>query len=126
METDISLVKSRSNRSQEDYIPLLLDFTNGFNPIISNMLFLKQVGRITARGAYMQIDDHSDMKFTNKKFLEKYFSNEEFKAIFDRVCLEALQGLLPKRQDEAKLNNQKLLNKAMNDFARMCSTVIEE
>ena len=74
----------------------------------------------------MQIDDHSDMKFTNKKFLEKYFSNEEFRAIFDRVCLEALQGLLPKRQDEAKLNNQKLLNKAMNDFARMCSTVIEE
>ena len=126
METDISLVKSRSNRSQEDYIPLLLDFTNGFNPIISNMLFLKQVGRITARGAYMQIDDHSDMKFTNKKFLEKYFSNEEFREIFDRVCLEALQGLLPKRQDEAKLNNQKLLNKAMNDFARMCSTVIEE
>lgn len=123
METDISLVKSRSNRSQEDFIPLVLDFTNGFNPFLSNMILLKQLGRITAKGAYMQIDDHADMKFTNKKFLEKYFTDTEFKNVFDNVCLEALRELLPSRRTGAALNNKEVLNKAMNEFANLCRNI---
>lgn len=125
-EVSITLVKSRSNRSQEDSVPLLLDFSNGFNQIISNMLLLKQLGYITAKGAYMQIGDHADLKFTNKKFLEKYFENEEFRTVFDSACLEGLQSLIPKREDNAKINNYKLINSAVNEFSKLCQSITDE
>lgn len=96
--TEVTLVKSRTNKAGQS-VPLVFDQENGFDPDLSLFLFLKQRNKINGAGAYLYLGDRSDIKFSQKAFKEKLYSNPELMAEFNKIVIEELQTMLSKQSE---------------------------
>lgn len=86
--TDITLVKSRNSRAGQS-CTVVFDQVNGFDPDLSLFVMLKNTGHIKGAGAYLYIDDHSDIKFSQKSFKETLAESEALQEYFaDAVAME--------------------------------------
>ena len=61
---------------------------------MSLLYFLKTVGEVSAKGAYMSFKDYPDVKFTQKGFLDKLDNDEGFRNIFEEAAKKRLVELI--------------------------------
>ena len=88
---DFELIKSRTNSAGRS-VPMV--FTSyGFDDIWSLFMFLKSTGAIIT-GSTCYLRGHEDMKFRQKEFKEKLFSDAEFAKAFNQLAYEDLEKLL--------------------------------
>lgn len=111
---DFSIVKSRTNQPFRS-VTLVLDFNRGYDPILSLFTFMKSNGYISSKGAYMSLEG-SDIKFTQKGFMEKLFSDAEFASEFNTVCMNRLTELLAPPYDPSQDEKVKYQNNLLNNF----------
>lgn len=97
---DFSLVKSRTNNPGRS-VSMIFNFDYGYDPILSLFTFMKSNGKIVSKGAYMNIEG-SDIKFTQKGFLDKLTTDPEFANVFNTACRSELEKLLKLPDDDAK------------------------
>ena len=65
----------------------------GFLKTLSLFNFLKTAGRINGAGAHLYIDDHSDIKFSQKEFVDKLSNSKELQEYFNIALSEELANL---------------------------------
>lgn len=118
---DFTIIKSRTNQPYRS-VTMVLDFDRGYDPILSLFTFMKSNGYIASKGAYMTVDG-SDIKFTQKGFVEKLFSDEAFSEQFNGSCMKHLDELLapPYRpdQDQRTISQNNLLNNFIRSSTQM-------
>lgn len=88
---DFEIIKSRTNSAGRS-VPMV--FTSyGFDDIWSLFMFLKSTGGIVT-GSTCYLRGHEDMKFRQKEFKDKLFSDAEFAKAFSGVAHQDLEQLL--------------------------------
>ena len=120
---DISCVKSRTNKGGKS-VPLVFTGARGFDPDLSMYMYLKSEGYIIGSGASFYLTDYPNMKFSQKGFLEKLYSDEEFQQAFATVAHKALQPLLSERkltEDEREKSNTFDINKFVLDMNKVAA-----
>lgn len=103
---DFTLIKTRTNNPGR-IVPMVFTYDEGYDQILSLFIFLKSVGRVQSKGAFMSLTG-SDIKFTQKGFKEKLLSDSEFAEEFNKAALEELNKLLVKNlsdTEEVKKSN---------------------
>lgn len=109
---DFEIIKSRTNAAGRS-VPMVFDFTNGFDDILSLFMFLKSTGAIIT-GATCYLRGHEDMKFRQRDFKNKLFDNPEFAKAFNEVARAELETLLGNPEVEEQKNitqpNQVIIN----------------
>ncbi len=96
---EVSMLKSRTNKSGKS-IPMVFNQATGFDPELSLFILLKGAGKINGAGSYLFIGDRSDIKFSQKQFKEKLYSDTELQKVFMQECRIVLTELLS--DDEIK------------------------
>lgn len=94
---NISCVKSRTNKGGKS-VPLVFTGERGFDPDLSMYMYLKSEGYITGSGSSFYLVDYPDMKFSQKRFIEKLYTDTEFQQAFGATAYKALQPLLSERK----------------------------
>ena len=109
---DFEIIKSRTNAAGRS-VPMVFDFTSGFNDILSLFMFLKSTGAIIT-GATCYLRGHEDMKFRQRDFKNKLFNDPEFAKAFNEVARAELETLLgnPEVEDQKNITqpNQAIIN----------------
>lgn len=90
---NIEIVKSRTSSSGRS-VPLFFDAATGFDQTWSMFVFLKSVGEITSKGSQMYFIDYPDIKFTQKSFKQRLFTDPDFKTIFEASSAKQLKNLI--------------------------------
>ena len=115
---DLTIVKSRTNAGGRS-IPLVFDSFSGFDPDLSLLVFLKSVGEINSKGAFMSINGHPEMKFTQKGFKERLYQDAEFQRAFMDACIAKLKELVRVDQEaesKHKVNSYEFTSSLLNDL----------
>lgn len=112
---DFAYIKSRTNASGRS-VPMVFTYDKGFDDILSLFVFLKSNGAIEQKGAYCSLRGYPDMKFTQKGFKEKLFSDEEFASKFSEVARAELETLLAKPVEETETINNKAHQNIINSI----------
>ena len=102
---DFTFIKSRTNASGRS-VPMVFTYDRGFDNILSLFVFLKANEAIEQKGAYCTLKGYSDMKFTQKGFIEKLDTDPEFVKAFSKVARTELETLLAKPIESTSVNNQ--------------------
>ena len=109
---DFEIIKSRTNAAGRS-VPMVFDFTSGFDDILSLFMFLKSTGAIIT-GATCYLRGHEDMKFRQRDFKNKLFNDPEFSKAFNEVARAELETLLGNPEVEEQKNitqpNQAIIN----------------
>lgn len=109
---DFEIIKSRTNAAGRS-VPMVFDFTSGFDDILSLFMFLKSTGAIIT-GATCYLRGHEDMKFRQRDFKNKLFNDPEFAKVFNEVARAELETLLGNPEVEEQKNitqpNQNIIN----------------
>lgn len=109
---DFEIIKSRTNAAGRS-VPMVFDFTSGFDDILSLFMFLKSTGAIIT-GATCYLRGHEDMKFRQRDFKNKLFNDPEFAKAFNEVARAELETLLGNPEVEEQKNitqpNQNIIN----------------
>lgn len=109
---DFEIIKSRTNAAGRS-VPMVFDFTNGFDDILSLFMFLKSTGAIIT-GATCYLRGHEYMKFRQRDFKNKLFNDPEFAKVFNEVARAELETLLGNPEVEEQKNitqpNQNIIN----------------
>jgi RecA/RadA recombinase len=109
---DFEIIKSRTNAAGRS-VPMVFDFTNGFDDILSLFMFLKSTGAIVT-GATCYLRGHENMKFRQRDFKNKLFNDPEFAKAFNEVARAELETLLGNPEVEEQKNvtqpNQNIIN----------------
>ena len=109
---DFEIIKSRTNAAGRS-VPMVFDFTSGFDDILSLFMFLKSTGAIIT-GATCYLRGHEDMKFRQRDFKSKLFNDPEFAKAFNEVARAELETLLGNPEVEEQKNitqpNQAIIN----------------
>lgn len=90
--TDITLIKSRNSRAGQA-CTVVFDQVNGFDPDLSLFIMLKNTGHIKGAGAYLYINDHSDIKFSQKTFKETLAKSDDLQNYFADAVAEELRKI---------------------------------
>lgn len=111
---DFTLVKTRTNNPGRS-VPMVFTYDSGYDDILSLFVFLKSVGAIQSKGAYMNFAG-SDIKFTQKGFKEKLYTDSEFAVEFNRVAYEELSKMLVKRipNEEERKSKDSIISSIIN------------
>lgn len=112
---DFAYIKSRTNASGRS-VPMVFTYDKGFDDILSLFVFLKSNGAIEQKGVYCNLRGYPDMKFTQKGFKEKLFSDEEFASKFSEVARTELETLLAKPVKETEIINNKAHQNIINSI----------
>lgn len=104
---DFGLVKSRSNKAGNDVVTLLFNQEEGYDPILSLFILLKQKNMINGQGLGMYLGDRNDLKFSQKTFKNKLADNIELQTLFSSLCFEVLKEYLVRTE---KVNTTELSN----------------
>lgn len=106
---DFEIIKSRTNSAGRS-VPMVFNNESGFDPILSLFMFLKSTGGIIT-GSTCYVRGHEDMKFRQREFKEKLFSDPEFTNAFNTVAREDLETLLAKPVEPTTYSyNQNIVN----------------
>lgn len=98
---NVQIVKSRTNKAGKD-CTLVFDQNNGYDPDLSLFMYLKENNAIEGAGAYLRLPN-SDIKFSQKTFKEKLYSNPELYQAFVQTCFATLTQNLEQREAEKKI-----------------------
>lgn len=109
---DLSLVKSRTNAAGRS-TPMVFT-TEGFDPILSLYMFLKSTGYLVT-GTNCYLVGYEDIKFKQKEFKNKLYSDPEFAKAFSEVSKVALETLLAK-PSENYIENRKSSEAIINSI----------
>lgn len=90
---DVTLLKSRT-ASAGSKVTLVFDYSNGFDPELSLLYFLKQNKLVNGAGAYLYIGDRSDLKFSQKKFKQKLRTDLDFRQVVMEAAVAPLRAML--------------------------------
>ena len=90
---DVSILKSRTNKSGKS-VPMVFNQDAGFDPELSLFMLLKSEGKINGAGVGLYLSNRNDMKFSQKTFKEKLYSNPELQKLFAEECYSVLSTLL--------------------------------
>ena len=110
---DVSCVKSRTNKGGKS-VPLVFTGAKGFDPDLSMYMYLKSEGYISGSGVSFTLEGYPDLKFSQKGFIDKLYSDVEFQRAFADVSFKALQSLLSQRtfkDEDVEKNNTFDINK---------------
>lgn len=91
---DFEIIKSRTNSAGRS-VPMVFNAETGFDDILSLFMFLKSTGAIIT-GSSCYLRGHENMKFKQKDFKEKLFTDSEFASAFNEIAKEELETLLAK------------------------------
>lgn len=105
---DVSLLKSRS-ASVNQSVPLVFDYANGFDVVLSLYLVLKNSGAIKGAGAYFYIEGAEQYKFAQKNFRTEVYNNQELCNIF----ISKVREVLKKNLDDL---DSKIISKESSGF----------
>lgn len=109
---DFEIIKSRTNSAGRS-VPMVFTST-GFDDIWSLYMFLKSSGGIIT-GSTCYLRGHEDMKFRQKEFKEKLFSDPEFAKAFNQVAYEDLEKLLATSVDnETVKSHQNIIDSILS------------
>ena len=78
---NFSLVKSRTSGIKEP-IRMVYDFVNGFDPWLSLLEYMRDKNLLYGGGASLSFDPEKTFKFSLGTFLDKFYSDEEFRRAF--------------------------------------------
>lgn len=90
---DAVICKSRTGRAGRT-CQLVFDYDRGFDNDLSLYITLKANKLINGAGAYFSLVGYPDLKFTQKGFVEKLHTDEEFAKAFRDVSLQYLTGMI--------------------------------
>lgn len=91
---EISIIKSRSNRTLTS-VPLIFNKTDGkFDKDLSLYHLLKENGRVGGAGSYMYFESLPDVKFAQKNFKQKLYETPELQQAFANECYSVLSTFL--------------------------------
>lgn len=80
-----SWIKCKSN-SRKNSCQLVFTNTNGYDQLLSNLWYAKEIGELAKKGNYYYIDKHPDKLFTFKNYSDVFASNPElFSAFYDQL-----------------------------------------
>ena len=100
---EATFIKSRSTASGVTCM-LVYDQVNGFDNLLTNYILVKEMGHLGGGGQGFYLKEYPSVKFTQKKFKEKYKENPEFAEAFNVVAKECLEAFIPRpRREEASL-----------------------
>lgn len=108
---DFEIIKSRTNAAGRS-VPMVFDFTSGFDEILSLFMFLKSTGAIVT-GATCYLKGYENLKFRQRDFKNKLYNDPEFAAAFNQVAKAELETLLGNPSEETKSvtqPNQNIIN----------------
>ena len=109
---DFEIIKSRTNSAGRS-VPMVFTST-GFDDIWSLYMFLKSSGGIIT-GSTCYLRGHEDMKFRQKEFKDKLFSDPEFAKAFNQVAYEDLEKLLATSVDnETVKSHQNIIDSILS------------
>lgn len=91
--TQLSLCKSRTNKSGKA-VPLIFNQISGYDNDLSLLQVLVENKMINGAGAYLYIGDRDDKKFSNKKFKEMCYEDEEFYNILVDTAIKVLKEMI--------------------------------
>ena len=111
---DFTLIKTRTNMPLRA-VSMVLDYDNGYDPILSLFTFMKANGYIESRGAYMNLPG-SDIKFTQKGFMEKISTDPEFANVFMAECNKRLQELLKLPDTQEDIRKKQSANQILSSM----------
>lgn len=101
---NVDIVKSRTNKAGKGCV-LVFDQNNGYDPDLSLFMFLKENNILEGAGAYLRLPG-SEIKFSQKSFKEKLYSDQQFYSQFVSVCLNALSSDLEMREAEKRIQDE--------------------
>lgn len=110
---NVEIVKSRTNKAGKG-CTLVFDQTNGYDPDLSLFMFLKENNILEGAGAYLRLPN-SDIKFSQRGFKEKLYTDMEFYKAFVSTCYSALTLDLEKREAE-KIIAEKEANNMISPY----------
>lgn len=90
---NISLPKSRQNYLDEA-VTMVFNPITGYDPVNSLLLLLKNKGKINGGGIGMYLGDRKDMKFSQKKFKEKFNTDQEFQDLVMEEVMDVVTGFI--------------------------------
>lgn len=110
---DICILKSRTSVAKRDPVcTLIFEQSIGFNPVLSLLISLKDYNMIGGAGAYLYLNGHEDIKFSQKKFQSILAENPDFYQAFISTCCDVFSNALHSREemeyntfDTVKMNN---------------------
>lgn len=106
---DFEIIKSRTNSAGRS-VPMVFNSETGFDQILSLFMFLKSTGGIIT-GSTCYVRGYENMKFRQREFKEKLFSDPEFATAFNSVAREDLETLLARPiESSAYSYNQNIVN----------------
>lgn len=120
---DFTLIKTRTNMPLRA-VSMVLDYDNGYDPILSLFTFMKANGYIESRGAYMNLPG-SDIKFTQKGFMEKISTDPEFANVFMTECNKRLQELLKLPDTQEDIRKKQSANQILSSMISANTKMID-
>ena len=119
---DIQIVKSRTNKSGKS-IPVVFNMSDGkFDYELSLFHFLKSTNRIISKGNTMNIDG-TDIKFSQKQFKDKLYSDPEFSKVFTEICYEELCKLLSASKESNDIEKVVGINDVILGFSGISQNI---
>ncbi len=101
---ELTIVKSRSNKTLKT-VPLIFNKTEGkFDEELSLFYLLKTEGKVSGAGAYLYFDGAPDVKFAQKNFKEKLHNSPELQQSFAKEARTVLDGFLSDMEIEDTQN----------------------
>lgn len=99
----VDIVKSRSSECGRRICKLVFNQEGGYDPDLSLFLYLKDNGLLEGSGAYLKLPG-CETKFSQRKFKELLYSDQEFYNAFVNLCVTNLKDSLL----SSYLNNKQL------------------
>ena len=96
---EAKLIKSRSNCAGVT-CNLVFDQHNGIDNILSNYMLLKELEMIGGAGRGFFLKNYDKMKFTQKEFKNKLYSDKTMQSKFRELCEQALELYVPETNTE--------------------------
>jgi hypothetical protein len=88
-----TLIKSRNNEAGRQF-KMVFEPSKGINNLLTNLVNLKDLGRITGAARSFKLDTCPDIKFSLGEFTEKYESEPELREAFDKAVDEEYRKLI--------------------------------
>ena len=101
---NLDVVKSRTNTSSRAKCNLVFDQATGYDNDLSLFIMLKDRKLLDGSGAFLKLPGY-DKKFSQKKFKEELYSDQEFFNIFVSLCINTLKNDLLEEYERIKKEN---------------------
>ena len=111
----LDVVKSRTNTSYRGKCNLVFDQAVGYDNDLSLLNMLKDRKLLEGSGAYLKLPG-CDAKFSQKKFKEVLYSNQEFLNAFINICVTTLRDELLQEYERIQEEIKKSSNMSAYDM----------